>query len=187
MQTSVQAGIMANYVYIACSMDGYIARKDGGINWLTGIPNDDNSDYGFGAFMQTIDGVLMGRNTFETVLGFNLAEWPYGKPVFVLSGSLTDVPDALRGKVEIINSEPEDAARALNRKGINNIYVDGGKTIQGFMKKGLIDVMIITTISIVLGGGIPLFGETGRETSFVLEKTEYLNKFMVKNYYRKIT
>ena len=74
---------MANIVYIATSLDGYIARKDGSIDWLTDIPNPEGSDFGFSAFMERIDGIIMGRGTFETVLSFG--QWPYSKPVFVLS------------------------------------------------------------------------------------------------------
>jgi dihydrofolate reductase len=73
---------MANYVYIACSLDGFIAKPDGDIDWLINIPNPKNDDYGFSKYIENIDGIIMGRNTFETVVGF--PEWSYPKPVFVL-------------------------------------------------------------------------------------------------------
>ena len=80
---------MAVYVYVATSLDGFIAASDGSVDWLTEIPNPDGSDFGFGAFMRGVDALVMGRNTFETVLGFG--SWPYDKPVFVLSETLTEV------------------------------------------------------------------------------------------------
>jgi dihydrofolate reductase len=80
---------MPNTVYIATSMDGYIAREDGGIDWLLEQPNPSGSDYGFAEFMDGIDGIIMGRNTFETVTEFD--EWAYTKPVFVLTNSLTQL------------------------------------------------------------------------------------------------
>ena len=82
---------MANYVYIATSLDGFIADKDGGLDWLMEIPNPDKSDYGFAEFMNTVDALLMGRKTFEIVVSFG--QWPYTKPVFVLSNSLKEIPD----------------------------------------------------------------------------------------------
>jgi len=77
-------------VYIATSLDGHIAKKDGSIDWLMEVPNPDNSDYGFSEFIERIDGIIMGRNTFETVVGFD--QWPYSKPVFVLSNNLKKPP-----------------------------------------------------------------------------------------------
>jgi dihydrofolate reductase len=178
---------MANIVYLACSMDGFIAKEGGDINWLNEIPNETNSDYGFHEFMDRIDGVIMGRNTFEKLLEFNLPEWPYNKPVFVLSTTLKKIPENLKNKVEIVNGKLKNILKNLEDKNINNIYVDGGKTIQSFLKENLIDEMIINTVSIILGMGIPLFGkENNMEIKFIIEKTEYLNKYMVKNYYKRI-
>ena len=92
---------MSNIVYIATSIDGYIAKKDGGLDWLNEVPNPDKSDFGFSNFMDSIDAIIMGRNTFEIVLSFG--EWPYNKPVFVLSNTLKTVPDNLKNKAEILN------------------------------------------------------------------------------------
>jgi dihydrofolate reductase len=177
---------MANIIYIACSIDGFIAKKDGNIDWLTNIPNENNSDYGFGEFISKIDGIIMGRKTFEKILEMNLEEWPYNKPVFVLSSKLKKIPNKLNGKVETVNDNLENIVLKLKNNGINNIYIDGGKTIQSFLEKDLIDEMIISTISIILGEGIPLFGKVGREIKFILEKTEYINENIVMNYYKKI-
>ncbi len=172
---------MANTVYIATSLDGYIARKDGSIDWLTEIPNPEQSDYGFSAFMERMDGVVMGRKTFELVTSFDT--WPYSKPVFVLSRTVKEIPSALRGKAECVNAPLEEVAESLKARGMNHLYIDGGKTIQSFLQLDLIDELIITLIPIILGSGIPLFAEMDREIRFERVKTETLSKDLVKNTY----
>ena len=155
-----------NKVFIATSLDGYIADKDGGIDWLHTIPNPENIDLGFNSFMEGIDALIMGRNTYETVLGFDM-EWPYGKPVFVLSSKLTNVPGNLKGKVYLMSGKLDDILNHIHQMGYSNLYIDGGHTIQKFLESDLIDEMIISTIPIVLGGGIPLFGKDGKASDKV--------------------
>lgn len=174
---------MPNVVYIASSLDGFIARKDGTIDWLLEIPNPEKSDYGFSSFMETIDAVVMGRNTFETVLSFK--DWPYSVPVFILSNKLKEIPEDYRQKAELINGNLVEILESLNTKGLRKLYIDGGKTIQSFLKNDLIDELIITRIPILLGSGIPLFSEMEFEIRFELVKTEILNKQLVKSTYRK--
>lgn len=173
---------MANYVYIAASLDGYIATKDGGIDWLSEVPNPDNSDYGFNDFVQKIDALIMGRNTFEKVLSFG--QWPYPKKVFVLSNKLKEVPEELTDKVEIIAGDIKAIIVNLNKRGFLNLYIDGGKTIQSFLKENLIDEMIITRIPILLGSGIPLFGKLDKPLRFDEVETEILDDLLVKNHYK---
>ncbi|MBC8045815.1 MAG: dihydrofolate reductase [Fimbriimonadaceae bacterium] len=174
---------MSNIVYIATSLDGYIAREDGSIDWLMEIPNPDNSDYGFSIFLERIDGIVMGRNTFETVLGFN--EWPYpkSKPIFVLSNSLNVVPGNLSAKVEIVKGELKSIIESLKHKGMNDLYIDGGKTIQSFLKEDLIDEITITKIPILLGSGIPLFSKNNLELKFEHAETVVHNNILVKSKY----
>jgi dihydrofolate reductase len=86
-------------IYAAISLDGYLARKDGGIDWLMDIPNPEKSDFGFSEFMDSVDAIVMGKNTFNKVQSFGT--WPQNKPVFVLSNRLRVVPPFLKGKVEI--------------------------------------------------------------------------------------
>ena len=175
---------MPNIVYIATSLDGYIAKKDGGIDWLLEIPNPEESDFGFGEFMKNIDAIVMGRNTFEIVITFDT--WPYPKPVFVLSSTLNSVPEKLIGKVELIKGDPLSVLKELNSRNYFNLYIDGGKTIQQFLKLNLIGEMIITQIPILLGEGIPLFGSLAKEQKFKLKKSEVLINALVKNHYIKI-
>ncbi|MCP4611366.1 MAG: dihydrofolate reductase [Planctomycetes bacterium] len=174
---------MANYVYIATSLDGFIATKDGGVDWLMEVPNPEKSDYGFFEFMNSVDAIVMGRNTFEKVLSFY--EWPYNKIVFVLSNSLTDIPEKLKGKVEIIKGELEAVINELKTRGYNNLYIDGGKVIQSFLNEDLIDDMIITRVPILLGDGIPLFDNLKQNLKFRHIKTEIFNNTLVKSCYTR--
>jgi dihydrofolate reductase len=176
---------MANFVYIATSLDGFIAKKNGSIDWLNEIPNPDGNDYGFSDFMNNIDAIVMGRNTFELVLTFE--EWPYKKPVFVLSRTLQKVSDNLKDKVEIINCNPDAVVSLLNSRNYKNLYIDGGITIQKFLRNELIDEIIITRIPILLGSGIPLFAELVKGQKYEHIKTEIFNNALVKSHYKKIT
>lgn len=175
---------MRNSVYIAVSIDGFIATEDGGIDWLMNVPNPDKSDFGFNEFMKNIDAVVMGKNTFEKVLTFG--KWPYEKPVFVLSNSLKKLQDELKSKVEILNGTPVEITKKLNSEGFNNLYIDGGKVVQEFLKYKLVDELIISQIPVLLGSGIPLFGKTDNLQNFELLETKTYNKTIVKTHYRKI-
>ena len=127
----------------------------------------------------------MGRNTFETVLGFD-CPWPYSKHVFVLTNSLTTVPDKVKDLATVVSGDLKDVVAAIHSKGYKNLYIDGGKTIQSFLRQNLIDEMIITTIPVVLGGGTPLFSNLEKPIDFELVGTEILLGQLVKHHYRKI-
>lgn len=172
---------MTNYVYIATSLDGFIATSDGSLDWLDEIPNPEGSDYGYGEFMSGIDAIVMGRNTFDKVLTFG--EWVYNKPVFVLSNSLREIPEEIIGKAEIVNGNIKNLVNQLNRQGYYNLYIDGGKTIQNFLQEDLIDEMIITRVPILLGSGFPLFNQLDKRLKFKHQKTEVYNHTLVKSYY----
>jgi dihydrofolate reductase len=174
---------MANFIYIATSLDGYIADKEGGIDWLANIPNPEKSDFGFSEFMEKVDALVMGRNTFETILSFG--EWPYNKKVFVLSNTLKIIPDRLKEKAELISGKAKEIVEDLSDKGYKNLYIDGGMVIQSFLEEDLIDEMVITRVPIILGDGIPLFVKSGKQINFKKVKTEVLNDQLVKSYYIK--
>ena len=173
---------MSNIVYIAASLDGYIADKNGSVDWLHELPNPEGSDMGFGELMERVDGLVMGRNTFEMVLSFGV-DWPYNKPVFVLSNRLTQLPEGVEDKAFLFNGTPKEVMSKINALGYNNLYIDGGVTIQNFLKADLIDEMIITTIPVLLGGGSPLFGDLLEPLKFSYVKSEPLLDCVVKNYY----
>jgi len=172
---------MPNFAYIACSIDGFISDKNGELEWLTSIPNTSESDFGFAEFIDRIDGIIMGRKTFETVLGF--PSWPYSKPVFVLSSTLNEIPVHLAGKCSIVNGSIRSIVSNLNSLEIKTIYVDGGKTIQSFLAEDLIDEMTITTVSTILGAGTPLFGSVFPLLNFSIRSTEQLNQRLTKTVY----
>lgn len=176
---------MANFVYIATSLDGYIAGEDGEIDWLESFPDPDapESDFGYNAFMEKIDALLMGKNTFEKVLSFG--EWPYEKKVFVLSNSLREIPRDLTSKVEIINGKIQNVLQNLSDIGFKNLYIDGGRVIQSFLRDNLIDEMYITRLPILLGKGIPLFGEMDEQVRFSKVESIRLNKYLVMSHYVK--
>ena len=176
---------MTNTAYIATSLDGYIADKDGNLDWLNSIPHPDNSDFGFADFMAGIDALLMGRKTFETVVGFG-GPWPYDKPVFVWSAILKAIPDALQDKAEIITGSPDTVLAYLHSQSYTRLYIDGGKTIQSFLSQDLVDELIITRIPILLGGGVPLFGSLSTLLEFEHVSTEVLGGQLVKSHYRRI-
>ena len=146
-------------VFVATSLDGFIARLDGSIDWLiqanAAVPRGE--DCGYKAFMETVDALVMGRNTFEQVLTFG--EWPYGdKKVIVLTRKGVAVPEAIRKTVSTSSEAPASLADRLSSAGLQHLYIDGGQTIQSFLRAGLISELTITVIPILLGEGKPLFG-----------------------------
>lgn len=145
-------------VYIATSVDGFIARIDGGIDWLTsGEPAPAGEDYGYKEFFDSVDTLIIGRMSFEKVLTFG--EWPYaGKRVVVLSSGTPEIPKALKDDVRIMSGSPTAIVQELEEQETRHVYVDGGVAIQGFLRAGLIDEMTITRIPVLIGEGIPLFG-----------------------------
>ena len=172
---------MTTYVYIAKSLDGYIADKNGNVEWLNEIPNPENSDLGFVEFMNKIDAVVMGRNTFEKVQSFGM--WPYHKPVFVISSSLSQLSEEYTNKAIILNLKPLDLIEKLNKDGMKHLYIDGGALIQSFLREDLIDELITTSIPVLLGDGIPLFGKLSNSLEFTHQNTEILLNSLVKSRY----
>lgn len=146
-------------VYVATSLDGFIARSDGGLDWLNEANADvpDGEDLGFQAFIDSVDALIMGRKTFEQVLSFGA--WPYGRtPVVVLSRNSLSFPPGVPDTVTHSSEPLRDLLKRLSDGGVEHVYVDGGTTIQGFLSEGLVDEITVTVIPVILGGGIPLFG-----------------------------
>jgi dihydrofolate reductase len=185
---------MKGSVYIATSLDGFIARENGALDWLPGSGEGESGegegdegesgdeDYGYYEFMESVDVLVMGRKTYEMVLSFG--QWPYGdKRVVVLSSKQLQIPDDLAGTVESSSSSPTDLAQQLEESGAKHLYIDGGKTIQGFLNADLIQELIITTIPILIGSGIPLFGPlTGDRKLRHIETRSFKNGFVQSKY-----
>jgi dihydrofolate reductase len=164
-------------VYIATSVDGYIATRDGGVDWLHTAGNMEadmgNEDMGFSDFMCSVDCMIMGRKCMEMISNMNLTpeQWIYGDmPVFVLSKTVLEPPENLREKVEMYSGDINDLILKLEKSGYTHAYIDGGTTITSFLNLGLISEMIITKAPVLLGEGLPLFGKINRKLK--LENTE---------------
>jgi dihydrofolate reductase len=174
-----------NIVFIGKSLDGFIAGNNGELDWLDMIPNPEQLDMGYYDFMASIDAVVMGKATFETVCSFDI-DWPYEKHVFVLSHSLNNIPEILKDKVTLLEGNEKNILNSIHKKGFYNLYIDGGKTVQNFLKQDLIDDLVITTIPILLGGGTPLFDVIPMSLEFNHVKTEvFLNQIVQSHYTRK--
>ena len=165
-------------VFVGTSLDGFIARVDGALDFLS--PGGDEP-HGYDEFMATVDALVIGRKTFETVLAFNA--WPYGeKRVFVLSSHpLSPTPPGAR--VERLSGEPADIVSQLATRGIGHIYVDGGITIQRFLQAGLIHRLIVTRVPVLIGSGIPLFGALPRDITLTHVATRQYKSGLVQSEY----
>lgn len=150
-------------VFIAASIDGFIARPDGDIEWLHRPEYESSGLNGitYENFIATVDALVMGRKTLEKVLSF--PEWPYeGTPVIALSHKTLEIPVHLQGKVEVLAADVSTLVELLAERGMKHLYIDGGQTIQAFLDAGLLNELIITRIPILLGQGVPLFSQDGR-------------------------
>ncbi len=173
-----------NIVFIATSLDGFIAGKQGELDWLEMIPNPNKEDMGYRDLMQEIDAIVMGRNTYETVCGFG-GDWPYTKQVFVLSHSIKAIPQKLADKVTLLAGSPSEVLDKIHNKGYSKLYIDGGKTVQNFLEKDLIDELRITTIPILLGGGFSLFGDLANRLEFEHITSKLFLNQVVQNHYKR--
>jgi len=174
---------MKTTVYVGTSLDGFIAREDGDIDWLVQFQNKDVHD-SYTEFMNRIDAIVIGRGTYEKVLSF--PSWPYEKKVFVLSTGLKQIPETLKGKVTLLSMKPKELLTYLSKEGFSNIYIDGGKVIQSFLKEDLIDELIITKVPVLTGSGIPLFGYLGNDLQFEHIRTNTYSHGLVKSHYERI-
>ena len=145
-------------VFIGTSLDGFIARPNGDLDFL---PPGGGEPHGYDEFMASVDAIVIGRNTFEKVL--TMGAWPYGdKRVVVLSSRPVDLSAAVGGVVEQMAGPPAAVVSQLAARGAHHLYVDGGITIQRFLRAGLIQRLMITRVPVLIGEGIPLFGALSR-------------------------
>lgn len=161
-------------VFVATSLDGYIAREDGRIDWLerANAVVPPGEDCGYREFFDSVDALVMGRGTFELAVTFD--PWPYGgKRVVVMTRAPATlaVPTALSASVSATGESPAALVARLSAQGAKHLYVDGGRTIQSFLAAGRIDRITITTVPVLLGSGLPLFGPLPGDTRLVLEST----------------
>ena len=175
--------MVSTHVFIAVSLDGYIARQDGDIGWL--LQRDDpTEDHGYTAFIADKEWIVMGRGSYEKVLTFK--EWPYDRPVLVLSRQLADtpVPEALKGKVQFSRLTPKDVLSDLAAQNVQRVYLDGGQVIQSFLREGLVADIVITTVPVLLGSGKPLFGSLPQDINLTLLSSRSFPSGLVQSHYR---
>lgn len=165
-------------VFIATSLDGFIARVDGGIDWLSMVERP-GEDYGYKRFFEAIDTLVIGRKTYDTVLGF--PEWPYaGKRCVVM----THAPRPSRHGEEHVDGDPAALVERLTREGARRIYVDGGTVIRAFLAAGLVTDVTLSIVPVLLGDGVPLFGGAPRESRVELVASRAFPSGLVQVEYR---
>lgn len=178
--------IWTGRVFIGVSLDGYIARRDGDIDWLTDPqPGPNHARITSSAeveswetFFPSVDHLVMGRGTYEKVLTFD--RWPYhGKQVIVLSTTLNNDDD----RISVARDLPE-ATQRLDSSAADQVYVDGGQVIQTFLRAGLIDEITIAWVPVLIGAGLPLFGALDVDTQLELVATNASSGGMVHATYR---
>lgn len=169
--------------FIATSLDGYIARENGDLDWLPGSEGDDQSeDFGFTEFFASVDCLVMGRHSLEAVLRF--PEWPYeGKRVIVLSRTMKRAPAPVQGKIALYSGSLTGLVDRLVTEGCTRIYVDGGATIRSFLSEGLLTDITICIVPILLGKGIPLFAEVGKDIPLRHRETRSYDNGLVQSVY----
>lgn len=164
--------------FVATSLDGFLAREDGSIDFLDAVTVPDE-DYGFAEFMGSVDTLLVGRATYDTVLGFD--EWPFdGKRVFVR----TRRPESPRHDERFVRGEPLELLETLARAGARHVYVDGGETIRAFVRDGALDSLTLSIVPVVLGSGRRLFEAPLPTTRLVLEDARTYASGLVQMRYR---
>jgi dihydrofolate reductase len=179
-------------VYIATSVDGYIAREDGSVDWLHSAGNQEadmgeNEDMGFGKFINSVDCLIMGRNCMEVISNMNLTaeQWPYGDVrIIALSNTLKEPPENMKDKVEIYSGDLLELIAKLEHEGFKHAYIDGGKTIQSFLNLKRINEMTLTHIPILLGEGKPLFGKTTQDIKLEQPKATVFPNDLVQIHYK---
>ena len=173
---------MTASVFIATSLDGFIARPDGGIDWL---PVGGGEPHGYDEFIAGVDAIVLGRKSFEKVLTFG--DWPYGdKRVVVLSSRHVDFSAAAGAVVEQMAGPPAEIVSLLAASGAHHLYIDGGITIQRFLRAGLIQRLIITRVPVLIGDGIPLFGTLPHDIRLHHVATRPLPSGMVQSEYHVV-
>jgi dihydrofolate reductase len=177
--------MIQSHVYIAASLDGFIARENGDLEWLEKFQEltQPGEDYGYSEFLSKMDCLILGRGTFEKVLSFK--QWPYeGKTVVVLTQSRTWNEANIPQGVLISSETPKTVLKRMQDKGYKNAYIDGGKVIQSFLRENLINSLTITQIPLLLGRGIQLFGELQRDIELELIQSKSWPLGFVQSRYR---
>ena len=166
-------------VFVGTSLDGFIARHNGDFDFL---PEGGGEPHGYSEFIATVDVLVIGRNTFEKVL--TLDTWPYeDMRVVVLSNRTIDASASSPARVERMSGSPPEIASRLAASGAQHAYIDGGLTVQQFLRAGLIQRLIITRVPVLVGQGIPLFGSLPQDVKLRHVATQAYGSGLVKSEY----
>jgi dihydrofolate reductase len=166
-------------VFVGTSVDGFIARHNGDFDFL---PEGGGEPHGYTEFIATVDVLVIGRNTFDKVLAFDT--WPYGDMrVVVLSNRAIDTSSIRGGRVERMSGTPQEIVRRLCADGVQHAYIDGGITVQQFLRAGLIQRLVITRVPVLVGQGIPLFGSLPHDVRLRHLATQAYASGLVKSEY----
>ncbi|MCK5673786.1 MAG: dihydrofolate reductase family protein [Spirochaetales bacterium] len=174
-------------VFIATSLDGFIAREDGALDWLDAANSKvpEGEDCGYVPFLDSVDALVMGRNTYEKVL--TMGHWPYSdKTVIVLSRRPLEIPVDLRKTVEHSSESPKELFDRLSQKGFSRLYIDGGMTIRRFLAEGLINDITITVTPVIIGKGISLFGGLTQDITLMHVTTKIYDFGFIQSTYQVI-
>lgn len=171
---------MTASVFIGVSVDGFIARPNGDLDFL---PEGGGEPHGYNEFIASVDAIVIGRATFEKVL--TLGPWHYGsKRVVILSSHPVDLSAARGGVVEQMGGPPAEIVSKLAASGAHHLYVDGGITIQRFLRAGVIQRLIITRVPVLIGEGIPLFGSLPQDIPLRHVTTRHYPSGLVQSEYQ---
>ncbi len=173
---------MKTFVFLGVSLDGYIARTDGNLDFLD-LYQDITEDFGYSDFIKNIDVILMGRKTFEKVISFE--EWPYSIPVYIATNKGIVIPKKFKEFCHTISGSPVEIINIFKSKNFQNIYIDGGITIQLFLLENLIDEVTISRLPILIGDGIPLFLKNQNEIQLTHKETKVYKNGIIKSIYEK--
>jgi dihydrofolate reductase len=167
-------------VFVGTSVDGFMARRNGDFDFL---PAGGGEPHGYDEFMASVDVLVIGRNTFEKVVTFE--QWPYsGKRVVVLSSRAIDLPRFEDEKIEVMGGAPAEIVSRLESSGATHAYIDGGITIQRFLREGLIQSLVVTHVPVLVGDGIPLFGSLPHDVALRHIQTTTYKSGLVKSEYQ---
>ena len=169
-------------LYIASSIDGYIAGPKGELDWLNAIEAPKKGDYGYSELLNRTDTIIMGRKTYDMIIGFGI-DWPYpNHKSYVITTDTNYV--ASSPKTEVIDTDINELVSQLKLNNKKDIWLmGGGQLIVHFLKESLLDEMILTSVPVMLGKGIPLFPSNEKSSNWSLSKSEVFDTGLVNNTY----
>ncbi len=176
-------GTVTCVAYLGMSLDGFIAGPGDDLGFLDDIEHPADSDYGYAEFMAGVDALVMGRRTFETVLGFD-GDWPYEKPIVVMSSTLQAIPERAK-QCELSIATPRELVEEAAARGWKKLYIDGGALVTSFAGLDLLDELIVTMLPVALGQGTPVFGPLDTPHWFSHVSTESFSNGVVQSTYRR--